>query len=397
MWFRSFLAVWSLAFLALFGWLASHTSSQPIILGRYSAGYFILIAGIGALAAAGLAAQSGVFYLRLHSIRREIVLTVSSILISLLMVELAIRLFDPLGVSYFAEATKYEVDKISDPVRVYKHAPGLRKTYQGVSVSTNELGLRDRALEKKDHDELRILLLGDSVTFGWGVPMEATFGRRLETLLSAGIQRRVRTVNSGVGGYNTVQEHAFLKTHVDVIQPDVVLLLYVRNDIESNDPPFDPRSQRSLQGKTPPETIVIMLQRSWLYRLGLFVFRYSRSSGGAAFDKNARGVKESLAALSGIGTFCRERGIPFITFFYRSKSESTAPPALLSEIGAIGTQHGFPVVDIASWWGDVNMRSVTNSVVDVHPNERGHEILAIGMADFLMTYGVAGKPAAAIR
>ena len=36
-------------------------------------------------------------------------------------------------------------------------------------MSINELGMRDRKLEKKRDGELRILLLGDSVTFGWGV------------------------------------------------------------------------------------------------------------------------------------------------------------------------------------------------------------------------------------
>ncbi len=399
MWFRIFVASWSVAFLALLGWLVTQQSSEPIILGRYSPGYFTLLLGIGALVTVSLLAQWPFLYRRLHTVRREIILTLSSILISLIIVEVAIRVLDPLGVSYFQEASRYHLAKLPDPIFVYKHAPGLRRTYQGVSVFINELGLRDRNLEKKHDGELRILLLGDSLTFGWGVPIEATFGRKLESTLASKLGRPVRTVNTGVGSYNTVQEYAVLRAYADVIEPDVVVLLYVINDIELNDPPFDPWSQVSLQGKSPPEAITILLEKSWLYRLGRFAFQYSHSNGPASLDKNVRGVTESMDALSAIATFCREHGIRFVTFFYRSKRESLEglSSALFSEIQTIGQNHGFSVADVGSWWADVDMRSVTNSTIDSHPNKRGHGLLAAGMADFLMTHGLVNKTAAASR
>jgi GDSL-like lipase/acylhydrolase family protein len=390
MWFRIFLASWSVAFLALLGWLATHQSSEPSILGRYSPGYCTLLLGIGALVMVSLLAQQPFLYRRLHAVRREIILTLSSIVISLIISEVAIRVLDPLGVSYFEEVSRYHLDKLPDPIRVFKHAPGLQRTYQGVRVFINDLGLRDRNLEKKEDGELRILLLGDSVTFGWGVPMEATFGRKMESTLASKLGRPVRTVNTGVGGYNTVQEYAVLRTYAEVIEPDIVVLLYVTNDIETNDPPVDPWSQVSLQRKSPPEVIAVLLSKSWLFRLGSFVFRYSHSNGPASVNKNARGVKESMEALSGIATFCRDHGINFVIFFYRSKGETLRglSSALFSEIQTIGQTHGFPVADVGSWWGDVDMRSVANSTIDSHPNERGHEILAAGMADFLMTEGL---------
>ena len=220
MWFRAFLGSGFILFLALLGWLAIHKSSEPTILGRYSFTYFALLIGVAALVIVSLLAQATFFYRRLHKVRREIILVLSSILVSLIMAEVAIRVFDPLGISYFREGSRYQLDLIPDPILVYKHAPSLQRVYQGVSVSINELGLRDRDLEKKKKGELRILLLGDSVTFGWGVPVETTFGRKLETLLAAKLGHPVRTVNSGVGGYNTVQEQAFIRTYIDVIEPD---------------------------------------------------------------------------------------------------------------------------------------------------------------------------------
>jgi hypothetical protein len=397
MWFRVFLAGASAAFLALLGGLAAHRSFEPIILGRYSPGYFTLLVGIAALATAGLLAQRPFLFRRLHALRWEIILTLSSILVSLILIEAAVRVFDPFGVSYFQEASRYHLAWLPDPILVYKHAPGLRQTYQGVDVFINELGLRDRKLEKKRDGELRILLLGDSVTFGWGVPIEATFGRKVESTLASKLKRPVRTVNTGVGGYNTVQEYAVLKTYAEVVDPDVVVLLYVSNDIERNEPPFDPWSQVSFRGKSPLDVITILLGKSWFYQLAFFVFRYSRSNGPAALDKNAPGVKESMHALSAMATFCREHGLKFVTFFYRINPAGGFSSALFSEIQTIGRNHGFSVADVGPWWAGVDIRSVTNSRIDSHPNGRGHAILAAGMADFLMTQGLIDKKAAASR
>src|SRR3989449_9642891 len=105
--------------------------------------------------------------------------------------------------------------------------------------------------------------------------------------------------------------------------------------------------------------ITILLWKSWLYRLGRFAFQYSHSNGPASLDKNARGVTESMDALSAIAAFCREHGINFVTFFYRSKREPLGGLsfALFSEIQTIGQSYGFSVADVGSWWADVDMRS----------------------------------------
>jgi hypothetical protein len=306
--------------------------------------------------------------------------------LALAFVEAGLRLFDPLGLSYFREASRYHLDKIADPVLVYKHRANLQHTYQGVVVSTNELGLRDRPLETRGVGELRLLLLGDSVTFGWGVPIEETFARKLEVRLGAQLGRRVRTVNAGVGSYNTVQEYAFLRAHHALVDPDVVALLYVDNDIEPNDPPFDPWSEVSFAGKSPPEIVSLLVRRSWGYRLSAFIVQHARRPGPARLDMNARGPRESLAALAAIADFCADRQIRFATFFYRAKGEPT--DRLFAEVRAVGERHRFLVADVGRWWGDTDMRTVTNSTIDSHPNARGHEILASGMAAALVKQGL---------
>jgi len=91
-------------------------------------------------------------------------------------------------------------------------------------------GLRDREYEiPKPEGVLRILVLGDSVTFGTGVSRSETFPKRLERKLrSEGEQ--VEVINAGVNGYTAYNEVHYYLSEMRDLQPDVVLLAVVLND-----------------------------------------------------------------------------------------------------------------------------------------------------------------------
>jgi lysophospholipase L1-like esterase len=401
MWFRGFLAVCSAVFGLLFGWLATHVSFHPQVLGRYSFPYFASLVGVGAVSFASVLVQISFLYNRVHRVRLRILGSVAAVILALVAGEIAVRSLDPLGISHVQESSKLWSSYVADPVLVYRLPSGARGRYQGVTISTNQLGLRERDLEQKRDGELRILLLGDSITFGWGVAAEETFGRRLESILLSRLGRMVRTVNAGVGGFNTVQEYALLENNVDAIDPDLVVLVYVHNDIDYTQRSFDPDSQTSLHGTTPPKMARILLEKSWLYRLAQFALSDADPRRLAWFDKDAPSVRDSMNALAGIARLCRERDIRFETFFYREKQESGREDSymdqLLAEVSNVGYTNGFRVSDTRAWWRDTDRRSVTLSAVDWHPNARGHDILAQGMAGVLMTQDVMTKRGAATR
>jgi len=74
------------------------------------------------------------------------------------------------------------------------------------------------------------VILGDSLTFGWGVEKELTFEERLEARLDE--TRPTEVINLGVGNYNTTQQvHLFLAKGLKY-QPDQVVLFYFINDAE---------------------------------------------------------------------------------------------------------------------------------------------------------------------
>ncbi len=96
----------------------------------------------------------------------------------------------------------------------------------------NEHGMRGPAVKReKPPDCLRIVCLGDSITFGEGVRYEDAYPARLEALLSeAGAERSVQVLNAGVQAYGTTDAAAFFLVRCAPFDPDVVILGFFLND-----------------------------------------------------------------------------------------------------------------------------------------------------------------------
>lgn len=108
----------------------------------------------------------------------------------------------------------------------------------GVPVSINSNGLRDEEYQhEKPEGVYRILVIGDSLTFGWGVNAEDIFSEILEKKLNErnDIHRKykkIEVINGGIGNYNTRQESAFLEKEGLKYLPDEVILAHFINDAE---------------------------------------------------------------------------------------------------------------------------------------------------------------------
>ncbi len=61
-------------------------------------------------------------------------------LLGLGLLEVAIRVLDPLGISYYEETKRYRLEKIADPELIFAHRPDCCTEYESVAVSSNEFG-----------------------------------------------------------------------------------------------------------------------------------------------------------------------------------------------------------------------------------------------------------------
>jgi hypothetical protein len=122
----------------------------------------------------------------------------------------------------------------SDAMRLQRLAPNYTGWFAGVPVHINSLGFRDDReypLEKRP-STFRILVLGDSVTFGHGSVAEHTYPFLLEQKLKAwrpDVDWQVW--NLAVPGYNTSQELAHLLEVGPSYKPDLVIIGFFDNDL----------------------------------------------------------------------------------------------------------------------------------------------------------------------
>lgn len=100
-----------------------------------------------------------------------------------------------------------------------------------VLVRTNSHGLRDEAIAlEKPEDTTRILVIGDSYTFGTGVNASQRYTDILERRLNRAFDQRVQVINAGVPGWGMENYHAFLEQYGTAFDPDVVVIAFIMND-----------------------------------------------------------------------------------------------------------------------------------------------------------------------
>jgi hypothetical protein len=172
---------------------------------------------------------------------------------------------------------------LSDPVLGQRLAPGYDGWFAGVPVRINNLGFRDSrdyTLEKSPNT-FRIIVLGDSVTFGHGSIWETTYPFLVEQQLRqwrSDIDWQVW--NLGVPGYNTSTELANLREIGPKYQPDLVIVGFYPNDFTDNAEPREP----SL-GRRTASAVQRVMQRNLysfeFYKRAILTLRWRLLTGDA--------------------------------------------------------------------------------------------------------------------
>jgi lysophospholipase L1-like esterase len=357
-------------------WFASHHSEHPVWLGRYSSGYLAMLLGLIAVGIAAITAQFGIFYATLHRYRRWVGALVLVPLAAIGVGEMAVRVLDPWTISYYDEERRLHLLKLPDSELMYRYPAALDAEFGGVRVQTNASGWRDDPVQRAAPGERRVLLLGDSVTFGWSVADELRFSRLLEAPLAAALAAPVHVINTGVGNYNTEQEQRLLEREWQQLQPDIVTLVYVDNDLDPTPlASLDARALMDLSGRSPPQIIRYWVERSRALQLFAHARKYGLNPMSQEIDLSSAGWQASAAALQAIVKACSDHHTPLLVVFFRWQN-TPASDALHAELAAILARNQVQLLDSAPWFANANPRELRNSAIDGHPNARAHAILA---------------------
>ena len=169
-----------------------------------------------------------------------VLLLLGSIIISALVGEFIVRGVLPQITYKQARVVGLRVFAESEVVP-FALQPNLQTNHLGYTrefdhkVRTNNLGLRgkDIFLEKQEN-VFRILMLGDSMTFGWGVEDEQTVSALLEKRMNDLLpDKRIEVLNAGFSdGYSPDSYYAFMRDVGLRLQPDLVIVnLFPYNDL----------------------------------------------------------------------------------------------------------------------------------------------------------------------
>jgi hypothetical protein len=170
----------------------------------------------------------------------RVVFVVVATSITLALGEIVIRIIASQHLIYNIEMVKYATElKMRDPLGEVSHVhrPSSSAHLMGVDISLNSLGDRGPELKNpKDPDCKRVLVMGSSITMGWGVPFEKTFTATTESLLNAnrpfGPKYSFEFVNAGIGNYNNYFQYRLFLRQYPIVKPDMVVLHYFISDAQ---------------------------------------------------------------------------------------------------------------------------------------------------------------------
>jgi lysophospholipase L1-like esterase len=310
---------------------------------------------------------------------------------------------------------------VHDAQALWVQAPGRSGAFfLTPHVRTDDLGLRGPPLAPRaGADEVRLLFLGDSVTFGMRVEEHERFSDRLVEALGAQCPgTRFTAVNAGVVGYAAAQVLARLPGLLDATRPDAVLFSSGLNDCQLR-PASDAQllalatsAGARVRGGLRHSQVACGVEAGWAWlrreahrlstgsRLPVANWlHYPRYPAGAA-EEPRTSEPEFLALLERIERLCRERGTPLVLV---TQYTSPAVPSerrmdagyferldrLTASLRAWGAEHDVPVADARSALQACG-RDPRELLLDFcHPSPAGHALVA---QELLRTLAGAGLP-----
>jgi lysophospholipase L1-like esterase len=275
----------------------------------------------------------------------------------------------------------------------------------------------------------RIVVLGDSYTFGQGVEKDSTFPAVLERLLNGmGADVRFEVVNLGFCGLNTITEKMILAENGInpdtwapdpnyrglAYQPDLVLLEYTLNDSSTSwrNPGqikgFDDRFRTGevvLRVNSGPYSLPLpdKVDKFFTMHSRLYLALFSgynqllgmlglREAGKAAIESTLSRYQDNFdgwiwmnMALQELSDIGRYTGTPVVMAIYPDMVGLSSYPFVSAhqKVKSKAESYGIPTLDLFPYFKGKNERDLIATPFDAHPNAKAHAIAARAIYEFL--------------
>ena len=261
----------------------------------------------------------------------------------------------------------------ANPAIGHEHTPLTRAHLMGVDVAISSQGLRDRDFTLEPAPgRARIVMLGDSLTFGWGVPADKTYSKRLEQMLrQAG--HDVEVINTGVGNWNTEMEVAYFLERGLQFKPHYVVLNYFINDPEPT-----PRYRSNFLAEHSRAFVYFASRIDAALRQVHVAQRADWRDYYASLYKDPEGMQRVASAVDRLARTCREHGIHLLIANYPElRNPRDYPfPYVEESVQRIAAASGAPYLSLLPAVRDMEPESLWVTRPDPHPSVAAHEAFA---------------------
>ena len=236
-------------------------------------------------------------------------------------------------------------------------------------VHTNERGFRGPLVSAMADEPLRILSLGDSFTFGWGVDFEQQcVARFVEAYRQAHADRRVGTANVSCPGWDPKDYFFAYQTEAGDKKPDLVVLgVFSGNDVMPPDAPRfdDHRKAPSIEElPSPPQPLFrsvdwVRAQLSGSLFIAKLRAKHGKPAAFALYDPDLEKQKKTWDTtfhyLEQVDRAVRADGGKLVVVLYPTPMQVNTPGAL----DEAGYDHAAPEKVVGAFCKDKGIELVT--------------------------------------
>jgi lysophospholipase L1-like esterase len=334
-----------------------------------------------------------------HEKRKNILTSVTSVIITLFVAEIILRLMGYNATYFEIRESYYKSIYESNAIRDYHtHIENSTHYLQAKEYSynrkTNSLGLSDEEL-KLDTTKQLIIALGDSFTEGDGAHSDSTWIKFLEREYNSNEKHNYKFFNAGVCGSDPFYEYRLLKDKLIEYQPEIVIVGY---GYDLNDIVIRGGMERF-------GNYDIVLKEHWwevIYKHS-FTFRlFIRNILGyndllltedEYTTEKDRALKQLIESIDLFSELSKENGFELLIVFYPQKKELAKGKFhsnyILIEYCKKNKIHNLDL--LAYYKNDLTIREEDIEdyywKIDGHHNARGYEIFAKGVYSKLKEMG----------
>ncbi len=320
--------------------------------------------------------------LKLRNFLKTFIIVLFSTLIGILFCELILRIKHHYVIDYDVEMWKYAKKlkvKVENEKINHVHIKNKSSKLQNVVITTNNHGQRgvnynNKILEKF---EKRFLILGSSITLGWGVENEKTFVSHLNNS-SKEIGNNWIFVNGGVGNYNTERYiNNYFENWSKLSFTDIVVHFFV-NDTEI----IKETKSNFLLTHTHLGVVAWKLINSYISN---FESQNLKNYYKERYNDEYPGFKVTKKELTRLKNHCNEKKINcYIVLMPDIHKLNPYELTFINEkIKNLSSELNFPYLDLLPSFEKMDEKKVWNKYNDPHPNEYGHQIIGKAIFKFL--------------